>query len=287
MSHTVPEQRSDAGRLCTLGPGDLGRLRSLMDRDPALHVFARHRVDQTGLHEVLMGGRFYGWYVGTELVSACHAGANVVPVEATPEAIEAFAGQLLIDGHRAASVVGPRDQATALWELVRPSWGPARSERPDQPFLVLDGPASVPPDPRVRRVVMDEFDLLYPASVAMFREEVGVDPEVGGASGYRARVAQLIGWGWSFAIVEDGRVLFKAEVGAATSHACQVQGVWVAPELRGTGIAAAAMAAVVEQVRDTVAPVVTLYVNAHNVPARRLYDRVGFEQVATFASYLL
>ena len=287
MSHTVPEQRSDLGRLCTLGPADLGRLRALMDRDPAVHVFARHRVDQTGLHEVLMGGRFYGWFVDGELVSACHAGANVVPVEATPEAIQAFARQLLLDHHRAASVVGPRDQATALWELVRSTWGPARSARPDQPFLVLDHPPTITPDPRVRRVMMDEFDLLYPASVAMFREEVGVDPEIGGASGYRARVAQLIGWGWSFAIIEDDRVLFKAEVGAATAHACQVQGVWVAPELRGTGMAAPAMAAVVEQVRESVAPLVTLYVNAHNVPARRLYDRVGFEQVETFASYLL
>ena len=76
----------------------------------------------------------------------------------------------------------------------------------------------------------------------MFREEVGVDPGAGGSLNYRARIAQLIGLGWAFAIIEDGRVLFKAEVGAAAVHACQVQGVWVDPEARGRGLAAEALA---------------------------------------------
>jgi predicted GNAT family acetyltransferase len=136
-------------------------------------------------------------------------------------------------------------------------------------------------------VVLDEFDVLYPACVAMFTEEVGVDPEIGGASGYRARVAQLITQGWAFAIVEDGQVLFKTEVGAATSYACQLQGVWVRPDRRGEDIAVSALAAVVKLVRATVAPVVTLYVNDHNRSARRTYERVGFRETEMFASILL
>src|SRR5215213_10634336 len=65
-----------------------------------------------------------------------------------------------------------------------------------------------------------------PACVAMYTEEVGVDPEVeGGAPIYRSRVRQLIGLGWSFARIEDGRVVFKAEVAHATPYAAQIQGV--------------------------------------------------------------
>jgi predicted GNAT family acetyltransferase len=89
-----------------------------------------------------------------------------------------------------------------------------------------------------------------------------------------------------FARIEDGEVVFKAEVGAATPHACQVQGVWVHPDRRGAGLAAPAMAAVVEQVLRTIAPVVTLYVNEHNTPARAVYDRVGFQRTATFTTVL-
>jgi hypothetical protein len=95
-----------------------------------------------------------------------------------------------------------------------------------------------------------------------------------------------VGRGWAFARIEDGEVVFKAEVGAATPYACQVQGVWVHPDRRGEGLAAPAMAAVVEQVLRTIAPVVTLYVNEHNTPARAVYDRVGFQRTATFTTVL-
>jgi predicted GNAT family acetyltransferase len=80
--------------------------------------------------------------------------------------------------------------------------------------------------------------------------------------------------------------MFKAEIGAATSRACQIQGVWVAPEYRGRGLAAPAMAAVLRYALADVAPVASLYVNDYNTPARRTYRRVGFEEVGAFTSVL-
>ena len=104
-----------------------------------------------------------------------------------------------------------------------------------------------------------------PAAVAMFTEEVGVSPlRVDGGAGYRARVAELVRAGQSLAWIEDGEVLFKAEIGAVSRAACQVQGVWVAPAHRGRGIGTAGTAAVVEYARTALAPVVSLYVNGFN-----------------------
>ena len=110
-------------------------------------------------------------------------------------------------------------------------------------------------------------------------------PGDGGAL-YRARVAEIIAQGRSLARIEDGRVVFKAEIGAVSDVACQIQGVWVDPQLRGAGLGAAGMAAVVAECLRSVAPIVSLYVNDFNEPARRVYRRVGFEQVGTFASIL-
>jgi predicted GNAT family acetyltransferase len=103
---------------------------------------------------------------------------------------------------------------------------------------------------------------------------------------YRARVAELIDAGRAFARVEDGVVVFKAEVGAASADACQVQGVWVHPSRRGRRLSEGGTAAVVALARRTVAPVVTLYVNHYNTAARRAYERVGFRQVGNFTSVL-
>lgn len=265
---------------------ELPALRALTDEDPLVNLFVRARLDSSGLDARWLAAQVLGCFDAGRLVAACHVGANVVPIQAGPAAIEGFAEHLSTQ-RRPSSIVGPRDAVLALWERLEPVWGAARSPRPDQPFLVLRDDGAVAPDPRVRPIMLDEVDVLYPASVAMFTEEVGVDPEVTGGHGYRARVTQLVAQGWAFGIVEQGSVVFKAEVGAVTDAGCQVQGVYVRPDLRGQGIAAAAMAGVVQQVRRSIAPVVTLYVNDHNTAARRTYERVGFEQEATFASILM
>lgn len=272
----------------TLDRTDLDLIRHVLDRDPLVNMFVRYRVDVSGMDRRWLGAEIWGYFEDDRPVSLLHVGANVVPVQATDAAVQAFADRLLAQRRRPSSLVGPAEAVLPLWRRLEAAWGPARSPRPAQPFMVLDRDSDVPLDPRVRPVRLDEVDALYPACVAMFTEEVGVDPEtIGAPSGYRARVTQLVTAGWSWAIIEDGVVLFKTEVGAATDTGCQLQGVWVHPDLRGTGVAAPALAAVVRQVRRQVAPIVTLYVNDHNEPARRLYDRVGFTQTATFASILL
>ena len=81
--------------------------------------------------------------------------------------------------------------------------------------------------------------------------------------------------------------MFKADVGSVALGVAQIQGVWVAPRWRGHGLAVPAMAAVVEQVRAEVAPVVTLYVNDFNASARATYARVGFTEIGSFATVLL
>jgi predicted GNAT family acetyltransferase len=146
---------------------------------------------------------------------------------------------------------------------------------------------TVEPDFRVKPVTPSQIDILLPACIAMFTEEVGVSP-VGDDNGnsYRARVSELVHAGRAFAWIEDGHVVFKAEIGAVTSQACQIQGVWTHPALRGKGIAAVGMAAVVEYALRDFASVVSLYVNDYNAPARAVYRKVGFEEVGAFASIL-
>ena len=73
---------------------------------------------------------------------------------------------------------------------------------------------------------------------------------------YRARVAELVNAGRASPGSRTGEVVFKAEIGAVTRAACQIQGVWVTRRYRGRGISAAGMAAVVEYALRDFAPVV-------------------------------
>jgi predicted GNAT family acetyltransferase len=271
-----------------LEPGDLEAALEVLGRDPVANAFVASRVNGAGLDPWRLGGEMWGWYAGGRLTSLCYAGANLVPICAVPEAIRAFAERARRTGRRCSSIVGPAGPTAELWALLEPSWGPAREVRARQPLMVTRSlPADIAPDPYVRRVRRDEIDVIMPACVAMFTEEVGVSPLAGdGGLLYQARVAELVTTGRSFARIEDGRVVFKAEIGAVTRHACQIQGVWVAPEHRGRGLSETGMSAVLHYALRDVAPVVSLYVNDYNTPARAAYHRVGFTEVGAFMSVL-
>ena len=275
------------GGVRLLEPRDLDEVLDLLQRDPVPDAFVASRIDAAGLDPWRLGAEVWGYGDRGRLTSICYSGANLVPVQAGPEAVVAYAERARRQGRRCSSIVGPAPAVRHLWDLLRPSWGPAREVRDDQPLLVIDGPPAAAADPAVRRVEPEEIDVLLPACIAMFTEEIGVSPTVGdGGALYRARVEELIGQGRAYARIEGGRVVFKAEVGAATTQVCQVQGVWVDPALRGRGLSVAGTAAVVELARASIAPVVSLYVNDYNHPARRAYARVGFRSAGTFCSVL-
>jgi uncharacterized protein len=255
--------------------------------DPIANVFVQSRVELGGLDPWRLGAEMWGHVVDGDLRALCYSGANLVPVGADDEAVAAFADRARRQGRRCSSIVGPESMVAPMWRALEPAWGGARDVRPSQPLMAIDTEPIVAPDPQVRRVSREELDILLPASIAMFTEEVGVSPVASdGGTLYRARVTELVQSGRSFARFEEGRVVFKAEVGAATPAACQIQGVWVEPSRRGEGLSVAGMAAVVAECRRSIAPVVSLYVNDFNEPARRAYEHVGFTTVGTFMSVL-
>jgi uncharacterized protein len=273
-----------------LDEDDESAVHRLLATDPVAACVLAGRIEACGTGQASLGAPLWGFGGGHDLDAVCLAGANLIPFAvpgAERAAAAAFAERARRAGRRCSTIVGPAASVEPLWTLLAPDWGPARDHRPRQPLMAIDGPPAIAPEPRVRPVRPAELELLLPAAVAMFTEEVGVSPlRVDGGAGYRARVAELVRCGQSLAWFEGGEVVFKAEIGAVSRDACQVQGVWVAPSRRGRGIGAAGTAAVVEYARTAIAPVVSLYVNDFNESARAAYRRVGFREVGRYASVL-
>ena len=264
-------------------------VRSLVQRDRVLNCVVEARLQRApDLNPQRLGGHLWGvGEAGDGLRAAAFAGGNLIPVGEDLGALEVIAGQLARTGRGCSSIVGAAESVGAMWSVLSRRWGPPRAVRASQPLLWADTVPAIEPDGRVRRVRPAELPRFLPAAVSMFTEELGMSPIGHDAGrGYRARVAELINSGRAFARFDaQGQVEFKAEIGVLGNATAQIQGVWVRPDLRGRGIATAAMAAVLRYAL-ALAPSVSLYVNDYNIAGRRLYDRLGMRQIGTLRTVL-
>ena len=267
---------------------DVDAALELCAQDLAANVFVASRIAAGALG---VGSQaVLGFVEDRQLSSLVWTQANVVPVQTDARTRAALAVGVRRARRRTASLLGPADQVLALWDLVDTSYPRPRSLRPVQPLLATRTPPSrlgVALDHRVRPARLEETDLIVPAAAHMFTEEIGYPPYQGSSNYYRESVRTLIALGRTYAVIEGGEVIFKADVGSCALGALQIQGVWLTPRLRGQGLATAMMAATIEQAMADHAPYVTLYVNDYNAPALATYLRCGMEQVGTFATVLL
>lgn len=268
---------------------DTDALRSLIARDRVANVFVDSLIEQSNSAvPVFPGAIMLGIFMddGVTLAAACWVGSNVVPVEATAEHATHFGQWILDHWQPRASIFGPAEATLALMNVLHKAGISAQEIRAKQPLLTISGPPLVEPNPALIVSKSSQFSEILAAAAAMFEEEVGYSPFLGGEESYRRRVAWLINRGYSFSHDEpSGEIIFKADLGAVTKYATQVQGVWMNPEYRGAGLSPGYMASVVV-LAQAHAPITSLYVNDYNTRARASYERVGFEQVGTFATVL-
>jgi uncharacterized protein len=261
-----------------------------VDTDPIVNSVVAGRLRQVA---TIQAGTFGGDVLGARdedgrLAAAVFNGGNLLPIGGGPDEWLALAEHLAGQPRVCTSIVGRAAAVAGMWEVLSPTWGPARAIRDTQLLLVLERtPTAERGDPRVRPIRQEELDQYLPAAAAMFTEELGISPyQSAGVGDYRRRVAGLINEGRAFGIVDpDGQVIFKADVGAVSAQTCQLHGVWVRPDRRGQGIGSAGLAAVVRRAL-TLAPSVSLYVNDYNTAARRMYARLGMREVATLSTVL-
>lgn len=289
MSSLLGDAASGLLRVEQLDDAHRAELTELVRTDAVVNAVLDSRLDAlSSISPHRFGGSVLGVRNGSgDLAGAAFYGGNLLPVGGGADEWDALARYLATRPRTCSSIVGPYQAVRRLWSGLAQVWGPYRAVRQNQPLLQLDAIDLVDSrDARVRLVRPDELDAYVPAAAAMFTEELDVSPYdcVGGAE-YRARVAGLIRDRRALAILEDGQVIFKADIGAVSRSTCQVQGVWVRPDTRGQGVGTAAMGSVLAHAL-TLAPTVSLYVNDFNLPARRMYATLGMREVGTLRTVL-
>ncbi len=211
------------------------------------------------------------------LEALCHVGANIVP---SGRSCAAFADAAARSGAR--MVIGEERAVGELWDAAQRRMPRPRDDRPGQPVYALRQPPE-PGGTGLRPARLPDLELLVPACAEAHREEIGVDPLVHDAEGFRWRTRQQIEDGRSWLWLEEGVIRFKAEASAWTPAAVQLQQVWVDPQARRRGYGRRALSDLCRLLLEHVSAV-CLFVRPENEPALRLYDSVGMTRELTYRS---
>jgi predicted GNAT family acetyltransferase len=284
VTDTVPA-RAGVGGCRQVEAAETRAVGAVLSSDPLVACPAAEKVAGSG---VAAGpdGRFLTR--GGPERSLLFVGTSILPLRGGAEDLAAFGRAVAELELGPMSVHGRRDLVAGLWSSLGRYWGAPRQYRERQ--LLMTTRAPVPEGlahPGVRPATLEEFDLVLPAAAAMYREELDADPyEVGAGVPFRRRVARSLARGRTWVLLDDGAVVFKADVAAVSARVAQLQGVWVRPDRRGDRLGTRGTAAVCAALRSRgLTP--SLVVNEANVAAVRAYRRVGLEPVVDYATVLV
>lgn len=271
-------------RLHALGAADRDSVLEFLARRPVENLFLASKVDAYGVDRRRLG-RLFAFKRDGQISSLMLDGGTLFVSGFDADALPLFVNQL---GpiRRCTSILGPAvcvlGVFVGLAERWRGAWGSVSNVRKRQPLMLLDRLPKAEPDPRVRRLTERDYSSYLEASVSMYTDEIGSSPFKYGP-GYERFVMDRLRKGEAFGIVEDGVVIFKADLGPKLGRQAQLQGVWVRPERRGEGMSVPALAGMLDLAMREY-PAISLYVNDFNTAAIRAYERLGFVEVGALAT---
>jgi len=224
--------------------------------------------DQEGL---LQGVALIGRYILLE--SRCDA------------AIEAFA-RLAQECRNAHMLLGEQDKIEVFWHHYADN-GQSPRLMCREMLLEQTWPIDVKePVSNLRLATLDDLDLIVPAHAQLAFEESGIDPLVKDPEGFRLRCARRIEQEKTWVWVDEGRLVFKADVISDTEEVAYLEGIWVDPLERGKGNGQRCMSQLNRELL-TRSSSVCLLVNEKFEAAQHFYKKAGFKFIGLFDTVFL
>lgn len=138
----------------------------------------------------------------------------------------------------------------------------------------------------LRLATLDDLHLIAPVHAAMAEAESGINPLEVDREGFLQRCARRINKNRVWVLVEDDRLVFKADIQAETREVIYLEGVYVSPEERGSGLARKCFAGLCKMLFARTRSICVL-ANEENEKAHAFYRLCGFRRVSVYDTIFL
>ncbi len=138
----------------------------------------------------------------------------------------------------------------------------------------------------LRLATIDDLELIAPVHAAMAEADSGINPLETDPEGFLERCRLRINKNRVWVVVKDNRLVFKADIQANTSEMIYLEGVYVSPEERGTGLSRRCFndlcAKLLKETRS-----ICVLTNEENERAQSFFRICGFRCVSSYDTIFL
>lgn len=228
-----------------------------------------------GMISKLNRGTFYGYRNELGQLDGVALIGHVTLFETNNEAALAEFARLTQDCESAKTVMGETDKVERFLSYYKRDGQTPRLMYRERLFEMRH---KQDVDERVtglRLATVADLELVAPVHAQMAFEESGVDPLFVDPEGFYRRCARRIQQKRVWVNVENGQLIFKADVISDTPEVIYLEGVYVSPEKRGNGLGARCMKQLTNELLAGTNSV-CLLVNHQNTAANACYKKAGY-----------
>ena len=138
----------------------------------------------------------------------------------------------------------------------------------------------------LRLATLEDLHLVAPVHAGMAEEESGINPLETDPEGFLNRCSRRINQNRVWIVVKDDKLLFKADIQAETPELIYLEGVYVYPTERGTGLGRRCLTQLCTELL-TRARLICVLVNEENERGQAFYRMCGFGRVSQYDTIFL
>jgi predicted GNAT family acetyltransferase len=242
---------------------------------PAPTVVMRGLIRDNGFASPFNRGTFYACRDRLGRLEGIALVGHATFVEArTVSALRAFA-QLAQSERAAHMILGEQELIRDFWNYYAPAGQLPRLFCRELLFEQRWPVSAREPVGNLRLATLEDLMLVMPVHAAMAYEESGVNPIDVDLQGFRLRCARRIEHGRVWVLVEEGELVFKADIASETPECTYVEGVYVEPASRQRGQGLRCLSQLGRTLLERTASVCAL-VNEQNLVAQSLFLKAGY-----------
>lgn len=277
---------ADSGNVTRLRTGQETEVLNFLSERPIHTVTMMSMIRDNGLTSPFNRGIFYGYRdLNGRLEGVALIGHATL--------LESVSDRALFALSRAAHncgaihmIMGEQDRIDEFWSTYSQE-GHAKRHSCVEQLFELSTPVEVAGEcEKLRLATADEVDLVMPIQAVLAFEESGVNPMKSDPEGFRLRCLRRIQQGRTWVVVDNGALVFKAEVISQTSNVAYIEGVWTRHDKRQSGDSVRYVSALSRKLLQEVNSI-CLLVNEKNLRAKAFYRKCGFLFRASYKTIFL